>query len=204
MQFHRRSRGPSSNPSAVEEKMAAPDVVWKDGRFGQTSRRDAWWLSPTAVFLGSGRVSGLLPTGRRSRTAITPLGPISHRFIRPSFSAVLATRPVWPEAGVVSELSAVFSGAAHPLDPGPLPPDLLLLPRRLLQVVLGRSSGVRGERAAQELSRRTKLSADPAEFSSLLSAALLPGVGLSGLRRSEVVPFSRTASGSGLEASFWS
>jgi hypothetical protein len=36
----------------VEEKMAAPDVVWKGGRFGQTSRRDAWWLSPTLVFLG--------------------------------------------------------------------------------------------------------------------------------------------------------
>ena len=32
--------------------MAAPDVVWKGGRFGQTSRRDPWWLSPSAVFLG--------------------------------------------------------------------------------------------------------------------------------------------------------
>src|SRR6202522_660151 len=32
--------------------MAAPDVVWKDGRFGQTSRRDPWWLSPSAIFLG--------------------------------------------------------------------------------------------------------------------------------------------------------
>jgi len=31
---------------------AAPDVVWKNGKFGQTSRRDAWWLSPTAVLLG--------------------------------------------------------------------------------------------------------------------------------------------------------
>ena len=29
--------------------MAAPDVVWKGGSFGQTSRRDAWWLSPSAV-----------------------------------------------------------------------------------------------------------------------------------------------------------
>jgi hypothetical protein len=32
--------------------MAAPDVVWKDGRFGQTSRRDPWWISPTAILLG--------------------------------------------------------------------------------------------------------------------------------------------------------
>ena len=33
-------------------KMAAPDVVWKNGRFGQTSRPDAWWLSPSAVLIG--------------------------------------------------------------------------------------------------------------------------------------------------------
>ncbi len=32
--------------------MASPDIVWKNGRFGQTSRRDTWWLSPLAVFLG--------------------------------------------------------------------------------------------------------------------------------------------------------
>src|SRR6185437_10260923 len=32
--------------------VSAPDIVWKNGKFAQTSRRDAWWLSPTAVFLG--------------------------------------------------------------------------------------------------------------------------------------------------------
>jgi len=32
--------------------MAAPDVVWKGGRFGQTSRRDPWWISPSAVLVG--------------------------------------------------------------------------------------------------------------------------------------------------------
>ena len=32
--------------------MLAPDVLWKDGKFAQTSRRDAWWLSPAVVFLG--------------------------------------------------------------------------------------------------------------------------------------------------------
>jgi hypothetical protein len=34
--------------------MAAPDVIWKNGRFGQTSRRDTWWLPPLLVFLGLG------------------------------------------------------------------------------------------------------------------------------------------------------
>jgi hypothetical protein len=32
--------------------MAVPDLVWKNGKFAQTSRRDFWWLSPAAVFLG--------------------------------------------------------------------------------------------------------------------------------------------------------
>src|SRR5271165_4055540 len=41
-----------SDPCAVEGKMATPDVVWKGGKFGQTSRRDTWWLSPSAVLLG--------------------------------------------------------------------------------------------------------------------------------------------------------
>jgi hypothetical protein len=34
--------------------MASPDVIWQNGRFGQTSRRDNWWLSPLLVFLGFG------------------------------------------------------------------------------------------------------------------------------------------------------
>jgi len=32
--------------------MAAPDLIWKNGRFGQTSRTDTWWLEPLMVFLG--------------------------------------------------------------------------------------------------------------------------------------------------------
>jgi hypothetical protein len=36
------------------ELTSAPDVLWRNGRFGQTSRRDRWWLSPLLVFLGLG------------------------------------------------------------------------------------------------------------------------------------------------------
>jgi hypothetical protein len=32
--------------------MGAPDVLWRSGRFGTTSRRDQWWVSPLLVFLG--------------------------------------------------------------------------------------------------------------------------------------------------------
>ncbi|MCC7157852.1 MAG: hypothetical protein IT161_24950 [Bryobacterales bacterium] len=32
--------------------MATPELLWKNGRFGQTSRRDAWWLPPASVLIG--------------------------------------------------------------------------------------------------------------------------------------------------------
>ncbi|MBM3727008.1 MAG: succinate dehydrogenase [Acidobacteria bacterium] len=34
--------------------MASVDLIWKNGRFGQTSRRDAWWGESLLVFLGLG------------------------------------------------------------------------------------------------------------------------------------------------------
>jgi hypothetical protein len=39
---------------AKREIASTPDVFWKNGDFGQTSRRDTWWLSPLLVFLGLG------------------------------------------------------------------------------------------------------------------------------------------------------
>ena len=55
-----------------------------------------------------------------------------------------------------------------PAVPRQLPLHLLLLPRGLLQGVLGRSAVVLGRRAAQGLPRRELVSADPAEHSPLL------------------------------------
>ena len=52
--------------------------------------------------------------------------------------------------------------------PGVLPAHLLLLPRRVLQGVLGRPAVVHRRRAAQELLGRELVSADPAERPSLL------------------------------------
>jgi hypothetical protein len=41
-------------PASSGPKVSAPDIFWANGRFGQTSRRDRWWLSPLLVFLGLG------------------------------------------------------------------------------------------------------------------------------------------------------
>ena len=168
--------------------MAAPDVVWKGGRFGQTSRRDPWWLSPSAVFVG---LSAFLvySTWAAWQGNHYTFGPYISPFYSPETLRLLAARSVRSQAGMVPRFSALLSGAPHSLDSGPFSAHVLLLPRRLLQVVLGRPSGVFGWRAAQDISRGTKLSPDPAEFPSLLSTALLPGVGLFALRRSGVLPF---------------
>lgn len=32
--------------------MSSIDIVWKNGKFGQTSRRDTWWLEPGLIFAG--------------------------------------------------------------------------------------------------------------------------------------------------------
>src|SRR5687767_2125325 len=60
---------------------------------------------------------------------------------------------VWTQTWMVAGVRAVFTGAADPAVPGVVPVHLLLLPRRLLQIILGRPAGVRGRRAAQELPR---------------------------------------------------
>ena len=44
---------------------------------------------------------------------------------------------VWGEASVVSGMASVVTRADHPLGAGRVPPDLLLLPRSILQIVLG-------------------------------------------------------------------
>ena len=41
-----------SIPANADPAVGAPQVLWQNGRFGQTSRRDKWWVSPLLVFLG--------------------------------------------------------------------------------------------------------------------------------------------------------
>ena len=57
-------------PANTEPSVSAPDVVWRNGRFGQTSRRDTLVASPLLVFLGIRRVSGLRQLGRVSERAL--------------------------------------------------------------------------------------------------------------------------------------
>ena len=73
----------------------------------------------------------------------------------------------WPVA-------AVLAGAADPLGAGRIPLHLLLLPRRVLQGLLGRSAVVHRRRAAQVVSRRAFVPADPSERPPVLSLSRAP------------------------------
>src|SRR5262249_50555610 len=88
-------------------------------------------------------------------------------------------------------LANLFSCTTRSLGPGRIPGDMLLLPWRVLQSILGRSARVHGGRATQELLGLALVSAHHAKRSSLLS---LPGVLVpsgSGLRCLEGAVVSR-------------
>src|SRR5215472_16595606 len=101
-----------------------------------------------------------LSHGHPHRTGRVPdvcqLGGVAERplLVRTLYFALLfarvvrqpAARALWAEARLVSEIPSLLAGSPHPLDPRPVPRHVLLLPRRLLQIVLGRPPGVRSRR----------------------------------------------------------
>src|SRR5439155_7681785 len=76
------------------------------------------------------------------------------------------------EAGLVADVDTVFARVPDSLGARGIPVGLLLLPRRLLQIVLGRSAFLHRKRTAQIISRREFIPAHPAERSPILP---LPG-----------------------------
>ena len=134
--------------------------------FGETMRRDRWWVQPLVVFLGLSTFL-VYSTWAAFQGEHYTFGPYLSPFYSPEIFGDSPHSWFGPEAGGVAGVAAVLAGAADPADPGPVPAHLLLLPRRVLQGVLGRPAVLHRRRAAVELLGRELVSAHPAERPSL-------------------------------------
>lgn len=79
--------------------MSAPDIVIKNGRFLQTSRRDNWWLSPLLVFLGFGAFL-VYANWAAFQNANYTYGPYISPFYSPELfgsspHAIFGPKPTW-------------------------------------------------------------------------------------------------------------
>ena len=90
------------------------------------------------------------PTGRLSRAVLLFLGTVLLAFLLSRNLRRFAARLVWSQARLVAPVVAFFAGTPDPLGARPVPRHLLLLPRRVLQGLLGRPALLHRGRAAQD------------------------------------------------------
>ena len=146
--FNMRSRPLQQNSFRGPEPMAGTPLPVLPRRFGATMRRDAWWVQPAIVFLVLSAFIVLRDLGGISGTHYT-YGPYLSPFYSPELFGDSPHAWFGPKPGWWPALARVLAGAADPAVSGAVPVHLLLLPRRLLQGVLGRSAIVRRRRAAE-------------------------------------------------------
>ena len=128
--------------------MATVDVPLKRVRFGHTARKDAWWVTPLVTFVVFSSFI-VYATWALLQGDHYTYGPYLSPFYSPE---LFGDSPHawfgpwrWPWLPFVKYSPAMLIL----LVPGWLPAHLLLLPRRLLQGVLGRPALLRRRRAAQ-------------------------------------------------------
>ena len=106
-------------------------------RFGRTMRRDLWWLQPALTALGLGAFV-VYATWAAFQGAHYHFGPYLSPFYSPELFGDSPHAGSGRKPALVAGLAAVLAGAPDPVGSRRLPLHLLLLPRRLLQGVLGR------------------------------------------------------------------
>ena len=138
---------------------------------GQTSRPDRWWVQPAVVFTGLAMFV-VYSTWAAFQGDFYAFGP----YLSPMYSPVLwgdsphawfGKIPSWFPSWAPWLYSPAFLDLKWMRRPV-FRLHVLLLPRRLLQSVLGRSVQLRGRRTAQRLHRREQLAVEDHEHSPLL------------------------------------
>ncbi len=142
---------------------ACPPAVWRDDQTRRVvaavrARRSSASPRSSSTRRGPGSQNAHYEFGPYLSPFYSPLlfGPSPHAWFGGP-----AQPTWWPPF-------CLFGGRADSLGAGRLPLHLLLLPRRLLQGVLGRSARMRGRRAAQEVPGRALVPARHPEHPSLL------------------------------------
>src|SRR2546428_11042162 len=131
-------------------------TIWTDG-----ATRPLVGARPAGVH-GPLHVRGLHDLGRAAGPALH-VRTVSLPVLLSGAVRTLVARLVRAAAVVVSRLAHDLARHSHPLGAGWLPADLLLLPGRVLQGVLGRPAFLCGGRAANDLPRRERDAARAAE-----------------------------------------
>ena len=152
--------------------MSQIDVPLSRAGFGQTQRADNWWVQPLVVFLGLSAFI-VYSTWAALQGQHFRFGPYLSPFYSPELFG-----PAQGWFGPKPKLDAClgYRSDAHSVGAGRLSSDVLLLSRGLLQGFLGRSAFLHRGRAAEDISRRTIVSFDPAKRSPVFS---LSGSGVS-------------------------
>ena len=151
--------------------MSYANVSLKQRSFGETMRRGAWWAQPLFVFLGLSTFL-VYSTWAAFQGTHYWLDQNGANYLSPFYSPELfrqlAACNFWTEAWLVAIVAVIFTRAFGSVGTGGFSAHLLLLPRRLLQSVLGRPTHLCCWRAAKGISGRKFVSAHHAKHSPLL------------------------------------
>ena len=137
--------------------MSYANVSLKQRAAGETMRRDAWWTQPLFVFLGLSAfiVYSTWAAFQGAHYWVDQNGAdYLSPFYSPEIFRQLAARDFWRKAWLVAIVAFILARSSGSLGPGRLSPDLLLLPWRLLQSVLGRPARLRRRRTTKRISGR--------------------------------------------------
>ena len=116
--------------------MARSLPVMEQRKFGETLRRDTWWI-PNVIVVTILTSFLVYATWAAFQNANYTHGAYLSPFYSPELWGDSPHAWFGPKPTLVAGIHTLLAGADHPAGAGAVPLHLLLLPRRVLQGVLG-------------------------------------------------------------------